>query len=102
MKDQDKIISNDDKVAEEFSTFFENAVKSLNIKPRNLSLEDTINLSNPVEIAIKKFQNHPSAQVIRQNINLNQEFFFKQVEVDEILILIAIRMELFRISHLIV
>ena len=43
-----KIISNDDKVAEEFSTFFENAVKSLNIKPRNLSLEDTTNLSNPV------------------------------------------------------
>ena len=37
LKDQDKIISNDDKVAEEFSTFFENAVKSLNIKPRNLS-----------------------------------------------------------------
>ena len=28
-KDQNKIISNDDKVAEEFSTFFENAVKSL-------------------------------------------------------------------------
>ena len=79
MKDQDKIISNDDKVAEEFSTFFENAVKSLNIKPRNLSLEDTTNLSNPVEIAIKKFQNHPSVPI-----------------------LIAIRMELFRISHLIV
>ena len=39
--------------------FFENAVKSLNNKPRNLSLEDTTNLSNPVEIAIKKFQNHP-------------------------------------------
>ena len=58
LKDQDKIISNDDKVAEEFSTFFENAVKSLNIKPRHLSLEDTTNLSNPVEIAIKKFQNH--------------------------------------------
>ena len=79
MKDQDKIISNDDKVAEEFSTFFENAVKSLNIKPRNLSLEDATNLSNPVEIAIKKFQNHPSVQI-----------------------LIAIRMERFRISHLIV
>ena len=85
LKDQDKIISNDDKVAEEFSTFFVNAVKSLNIKPRNLSLKDTTNLSNPLEIAIKKFQNHPSVQVIRENINLNQEFFFKQVEVDEIL-----------------
>ena len=85
MKDQDRIISNDDKFAEEFSTFFENTVKFLNIIPRNLSLEDTTNLSNPVEIAIKKFQNHPSFQVIRENINLNQEFFFRQVEVDETL-----------------
>ena len=69
-----------------------------------LSLEDTTNLSNPVEIDIKKFQNHRSVQVIRENINLNQEFFFKQVEVDEIFkeIMIAIRMELFRISHLII
>ena len=65
--------------------FLKMPVKSLNIKPKNLSLEDTTNLSNPVEIAIKKFQNHPSVQVIRENINLNQEFFFKQVEVDEIL-----------------
>ena len=85
MKDKNKIISNDNKVAEEFSTFFENAVKSLNIKPRNLSLGNTTNLSDPVEIAIKKFENHPSVQVIRENINLNQEFFFKEVEVDEIL-----------------
>ena len=72
MKDQDKIISNDHKVAEESSIFFENAVKSLNIKPRNLSFEDTTNLSNPVEIAIKKFQNHPSVQVIRENFSLNR------------------------------
>ena len=85
MKDKNKIISNDDKVAEEFSTFFENVVKSLNIKPRNLSLGNTTNLSDPVEIAIKKFENHPSVMVIRENINLNQEFFFKEVEVDKIL-----------------
>ena len=50
-----------------------------------MSLGNTTNLSDPVEIAIKKFENHPSVQVIRENINLNQEFFFKEVEVDEIL-----------------
>ena len=66
LKDKNKIIPNDDKVAEEFSTFFENLVKSLNIKPRNLSLGNTTNLSDPVEIAIKKFENHPSVQVIRE------------------------------------
>ena len=85
LKDKNKIISNDDKVAEEFSTFFENVVKSLNIKPWNLSLGNTTNLSDHVEIAIKKFENHPSVQEIRENINLNQDFFFKEVEGDEIL-----------------
>ena len=35
LKDQDKIISNDDKVAEEFSIFFENAVKFLIIRRYN-------------------------------------------------------------------
>ena len=66
LKDKNKIISNDDKVAEEFSTFFENVVKSLNIKPKNLSLGNTTNLSDPAESAIKKFENHPSVQVIRE------------------------------------
>ena len=50
-----------------------------------MPLGNTTNLSDPVKIAINKFENHPSAQVIRENINLNQEFFFKEVEVDEIL-----------------
>ena len=53
--------------AEDFSPFFETAVKSLNISPRNLTLEDTTNLSYPVEIAIKKFENHPSVQIIKKD-----------------------------------
>ena len=53
--------------AEDFSPFFENAVKSLNISPRNLTLGDTTNLSYPVEIAIKKFENHPSVQIIKKD-----------------------------------
>ena len=49
----DKTIYSDVMVTEEFSWFFENTIKSLNISPRNLTLGDTTNLSNPVEIAIK-------------------------------------------------
>ena len=40
LKNKDKTISNDEMVAEEFSSFFENTVKSLNISPRNLKFED--------------------------------------------------------------
>ena len=46
-------------MAEVISSVFENAIKSLNISPRNLTLEDTTNFSNPVEIVIKKFENNP-------------------------------------------
>ena len=55
-------------VAEELSLFFENAVKSLSISPMNLTLGDTTNLSNPVKIAIEKFENHPSVQIIKEHM----------------------------------
>ena len=71
-------------VAEEFGSFFENAVKSLNISPKNLTLGDTTNLSNLVEIAIKKFENHPSVQ-IKEHIFVDQKFDFEQVSIDDIL-----------------
>ena len=71
--------------AEELSSFFENEVKSLNISPRNLILDDTTNLSDPVEIAIKKFENHPSAQIIKECICIDQELDFEQVSINDIL-----------------
>ena len=39
---------------------FENAVKSLNIEPNNIILENKTNLIDLVEIAIKRTENHPS------------------------------------------
>ena len=52
LKNKDNIISNDGMVAEEFSIFFENAVKALDINPKDLTLGNTNNLSDPIEIAI--------------------------------------------------
>ena len=85
LKSEEKIISNEGIVAEEFSTFFENAVKSLGIDTGNPLLGDTTSLDNPVEIAIKKFENHSSVKVIKENICIDVEFDFKQVQADEIL-----------------
>ena len=81
LKNKTKIIFNDSKVAEESSSYFENAVKSLNIKPSNIIFGNTTNLSDPVEIAIKKFENHPSVEVIKENICVEQDFDFEQVEI---------------------
>ena len=72
-------------MSEEFSTFLEDAVKSLNVQPDESFLSDTERLSNPVDIAIRKFENHPSVQAIKQNISVNKDFYFSNTEVSDIL-----------------
>ena len=66
-----QIISDDFVLPEEFSTVFEDAVRSLNVESDEYCLSDTENLSNPAEIAIREFENHPSVQAIKQNISVN-------------------------------
>ena len=68
-----------------FSTFFEDAVRSLTVEPDKYYLSDIENLSNPVEIAIRKFENHPMVQAIKQNISVNKDFYFSNTEVSDIL-----------------
>ena len=72
-------------MSEEFNTFFEHFVRLLNVKPHEYYLSETENLSNPAEIAIRKFENHPSVQAIRQNISVNNGFYFSNTEVSDIL-----------------
>ena len=72
-------------MSEEFSTFFEDAVRLLSVEPDEYFLSDTKNLSNPVDIAIRKFENHPSVQAIKQNISVNKDFYFSNTEVSDIL-----------------
>ena len=72
-------------MSEEFSTFFEDAVRSPNVEPDEYFLSDTENLSNPADIAIRKFENHPSVQAIKQNISVNKDFHFRNTEFSDIL-----------------
>ena len=72
-------------MSEEFSNFFEDAVRSLNVKPDEYYLCDTENLSDPVKVAIRKFQNHQRVQAIEQNISVNQDFYFSNTEARDIL-----------------
>ena len=48
---------------------------SLSVKPDVYCLSDTENLRDPVEIAVRNFENHPSVQAINQNISVSQNFF---------------------------
>ena len=72
-------------MSEEFSTFFEDAVRLLNVKPDEYYLSDTENVSDPAEIAIRKFENHPSVPAIKYNISVNQDFYLSKTEISDIL-----------------
>ena len=51
-------------------------VKSLNITVNNASLYRTDDLTNPVEIALKKYENPPSIIDIKENVTV-EVFVFK-------------------------
>ncbi len=80
----DKIISNDKEVAETFNDFFKNSVELLNISENKYLVNDTGNLVDPVEVAIKKFQNHPSIIDIKKMIELGTTFSFSKVNISDI------------------
>ena len=55
----EKNLSHQKEIAETFNNCFNSAVKSLNLQcdPEHLNVSDE---NDPIEIAIKKFKNHPS------------------------------------------
>ena len=79
-----QIIADDKKVANSFNDYFENAVKSLNISENQYLLSSTSGLSDPIEIAIKKFESHPSILAIKENINISSSFNFSKCNEKEI------------------
>ena len=82
--ENDEIISDESKVANLFSNFFENAIHSLGIKTNEYS-NDNYGLKNPVEIAIKKYEQYPSINLIKENITNNESFHFLPTEQESIL-----------------
>ena len=65
--------------------YFSTAVNSLDITENRSLLTETENLDNPVEIAIKKLENHPSVFSIKETININELFQFSEITSQEIL-----------------
>ena len=82
--ENDEIISDESKVANSFSNFFENAIHSLGIKTNEYS-NNNYGLKNPVEISIKKSEQHPSINLIKENITNNESFHFLPTEQESIL-----------------
>ena len=62
-------------------------MKSLNIAENNALLNRTHDLTNPVDIALKKFKNHPSIIDIKEKITVEAKFSFSfsKVAISEII-----------------
>ena len=82
--ENDELISDESKVPNSFRNFFENAVHSLGIKTNEYS-NDNYGLKNPVETAIKKYEQHPSINLIKENITNDESFHFLPAEQESIL-----------------
>ena len=85
MIEKGEIISDESKVANSFSNFFENPIRSLGIKANEHS-EENYNSKTSVEIAVKKFEQHPSINFINKNITNNENFHFSPADHENILI----------------
>ena len=64
----DEIISDECKVANSFSNFFENAIHSLGIKTNEYS-NNNYGLKKPVENAIKKYEQHLNIKMLLRNMS---------------------------------
>ena len=67
--DEGKTVNEDQEVAKTLNQYFSAAVNSFDIIISLLT--ETENLEDRVEIAIKKFENHPSVLLIKETININ-------------------------------
>ena len=80
----DKIISGDIEVAQTFNDFFEKAVNSLDIRENKSLLTETKDIHGGAEVAIKKFEIHPSIISINENVKVESRFSFSEVNVSDI------------------
>ena len=79
-----EIISNDEEIAKTFNDFFIDSVKSMNINGNNDVLTDVEGLTDTVDIALKKFECHPSILDIKENVSIEVRYEDVMLEVNNL------------------
>ena len=77
-------MSDGKEIAETFHNYFNNAVKSLNLRYDPKCLNDVFDENDPILIVTKKFKNHPSIVNIQKYILKTSTFSFDETEIDSI------------------
>ena len=80
--ENEEIIDDCTKIAEELNNFFKTALTSLDIHGNPHTVENVENMSDPVEKAMKKFKFHPSILRIKNRIgkSFSRNLFFLMKE----------------------
>ena len=65
------------KVVETLANFCEETVDKLDIQECN-NISNAVGCSDPVEIAIKKFENHPAVTVVTETLSFNARVEFRE------------------------
>ena len=81
--DGEEIITKDKEVCETFNEFFKDAMLSLDINENKFLLTDIDNITDPVQVAIKKFEIHPSILEIQNNV-IPSNFSFSEVNIADV------------------
>ena len=81
--DENNIISEEGEVAEMLNSFFDKAVRDLGINENQYILSNTIGIDDPVDIAVEKYNSHPSILAIKENVS-SSVFHFKTVTQNDI------------------
>ena len=64
--EKNKILRDDNEVAKEFHSYFNNIVSSLDITEKEYTIQKNIPSSEPIDKAIITFQCHPSILLIKK------------------------------------
>ena len=81
----DEVISDEKKVADTFSDFFDQAVSSLDLKENSDILNKVEDQSDPVDKALHKFKDHPSIIEIKNQVVNDLNFSFSSVTEKEMM-----------------
>ena len=87
--DGGKTVTENKEVKKTLNHYFRTEVRFPDIIENKCLPTETENLEDPVEIAIKKFENHPSVLSIKETININKLFQFSEITTEEILSVIS-------------
>ena len=77
--DEEKIVDNENEVAEKFNHYFGHIASNLGSDDNESYNTDSVNLSDPVNMAINKYSNHPSIIAIKTNCLTDTKHSFSAV-----------------------